>query len=192
MPSYNNNSYFERDRRGHEGISFRSSSARRRSPSQPRISERSFTAELENENALLVAENKTLKTQLGIHESRTRSQSNEIGRLEDRIRQLELAATIDKRNYTVLEDRFEAAEEKSRLLKRWTPTPGMYEDSGMKERLELKIDGLRVAIQERDERIRNMDVKLADLNLKVKTRDKSIAYLKGFLEDLGYRVDVNV
>lgn len=199
MPSYNNNDYFERDRRGHEEVVFRSTSTRRRSLSRPRISDRSYTAELGNGSAVLDAENQILKTQLGIHEARTRTQSREIGRLEDRIRQLELAATVRERDYLILEDKYEAmdtkrkaAEEKARLLKRWTPTPGRVEESGTKERLEARIEDLRVAIHERDEKIRDMDVNLAALNLKVKTRDKSIAYLKKFIEDLGYRVDVNV
>jgi chromosome segregation ATPase len=204
MPSYYNNDYYERDRRGRDGVHFRSSSThhrspsqpRRRSPSQPRVSERSYTVELESGNAVLVSENHSLKTQLSIHEARTRTQSTEIGRLEDRIRQLELDATLRERDYVLLQDKFEAAdehrreaEEKARLLKRWTPTQSSmrerFEDSVTKDRLEVKIEDLRAMVHERDERIRHLDV-------KVKTRDKSIAYLKQFLEDMGYKVDVNV
>ncbi|PQE32163.1 Ankyrin repeat domain-containing 52 protein [Rutstroemia sp. NJR-2017a WRK4] len=236
--------YYERDQRGRDGVPIRSSSTRCRSPSephlserfytaeledgtvllaaenrtlktelysQPRLSERFYTAELENGNVLLAAENRTLKMQLGIHEARTRIQSSDIGRLEDRIRQLELAATVRERDYCVLEDKFEAtdarrqAAEKAHLFKGWTPTSisiqgsledsttkESLEDSTTKESLEARIEDLRVMVQERDERIRHLDVKLADLNLKVKTRDKSIVYLKDFLGNMGYQVDVNI
>ena len=170
----NRNAYIERDRHGRERLVIPGS---RWNSSHTRLNARKLLDSTEEQEEVLINQNKQLENQLAwsqAHERRAKEEYSQLAaRLEAQIdvtRRLQERLKEENNKVTDLEERI-------RLMHR-TGYKGYRQRY---EELLVEVESLRAAIRQRDELIRVNEVRLS-------AKTQTIIELKAHLRSLGYRV----